>query len=219
MTPDYQTAAIKATETLIQYKIGTAPVDPLPILKRIPGVLVLSFEEMSQKANAQRKDILDMFGCKNQDAVTTCFDDGKNLRYIVSYNKMLSSNIADRALARELGHIILGHNGTKPEDVREEEARCFAHHLLCPRPLIHMIMSNGIRLSTEVLGSVTGCYDHCLTCMRKQPAVHVPPELNRAVRDQFTAYALNFFEFQRYATLRDDSATADIGLYMEGYEE
>ena len=33
MTPDYQKAAIKAMETLIQYQIGTAPIDPLPILK------------------------------------------------------------------------------------------------------------------------------------------------------------------------------------------
>ena len=45
MTPDYQKAAIKATETLIQYQIGTAPIDPLPILKKTPGVIVLSFEE------------------------------------------------------------------------------------------------------------------------------------------------------------------------------
>ena len=52
MTPDYQLAAIKATETLIQHKIGTAPVDPLPVLKNTPGVLVMTFEEMSQKTKS-----------------------------------------------------------------------------------------------------------------------------------------------------------------------
>ena len=48
MTPDYERAAIKATKTLIQHQVGTAPIDPLPILKKTPGVSVLFFEEMSQ---------------------------------------------------------------------------------------------------------------------------------------------------------------------------
>jgi hypothetical protein len=55
--------------------------------------------------------------------------------------------------------------------------------------------------------------------MRKQPGVHVPPELNRMVRDQFKDYIINFFEFQRYAERKDGSALVDFGTYMEGYEE
>ena len=58
MTPDYQNAAIKAMETLIKHQIGTAPIDPLPILKKTPGVTVLTFEEMSNKANMERKLLL-----------------------------------------------------------------------------------------------------------------------------------------------------------------
>ena len=58
MKPDYELAAVKAMEILIQNKIGTAPVNPLPILKRTPGVLVLSFEEMSSRVNMDRKEIL-----------------------------------------------------------------------------------------------------------------------------------------------------------------
>ena len=116
MTPDYQLAATKAAETLIRYGISSAPVDPLPILKKIPGVLVLTFEDMSKKAQLQRKDVLDLFGCDNQDAVTTVFMNDNGLRYVVTYNRMLPSSIVDRALARELAHIILGHDGTKPED-------------------------------------------------------------------------------------------------------
>jgi hypothetical protein len=49
MTPDYERATIKATETLFKYNIGTAPIDPLPILKKTPGVLVFTFKEMSDK--------------------------------------------------------------------------------------------------------------------------------------------------------------------------
>ena len=219
MTPDYDRSAIKATETLIKYGVSSAPVDPLPILKRTPGVLVLSFEEMSIMARVGRKDLLDMFGCENQDAVTTAYINGNSIHYVVTYNRLLSSRIIDRALARELGHIILGHDGTRPEDVRQEEAKCFAHHLLCPRPLIHAIQESNIRLSVEMLGNITGFYDHCLSCIRNQPTAHVPADLNRQVRENFSQYISNLCEFQRYASLSDSSPLADFGPYMEGYEE
>ena len=219
MTPDYERAAIKATETLIQYNICTAPVDPLPLLKKTPGVLVLTFEEIANKANTDRKEILDSLGCKNQDAVTTVIMDDDQLKYVVTYNRMLSSAIIGRALARELGHIVLGHDGSRPEESRNEEAKCFAHHLLCPRPLIHQIQAANMRLTVELLGNITGFYDYCLSCIRKQPAVHVPAELNRQVSKQFLPYIMNLFEYQRYASKQDGSALADLGAYMEGYEE
>ena len=219
MTPDYELAARKATETLIRYGIASAPVDPLPILKKIPGVLVLTFEDMSKKAQLARNDVMDLFGFSNQDAVTTVFVNDGDLRYVVTYNRMLSSMIVDRALARELGHIILGHDGSKPEDVRNEEARCFAKHLLIPRPLIHTIQATGIRVTTEVMNNLTGCNDHCLACIRKLPPVHVPAELNRQVRDHFMPYIVNYFNFQRHAQHHDGSALADLGTYMDGYEE
>lgn len=219
MTPDYERAAIKATEILIKYGINTAPVDPLPILKKTPGVLVMTFEEMSNKINVERKELIDMFGCENQDAVTTAYVNGDRIHYVVTYNRMLSSRIIDRALARELGHIVLGHDGTRQEKVRNEEAKCFAHNLLCPRALIHSIQATNMRLTVELLGNITGFYDHCLSCLRKQPELHVPAELNRIVRDNFKPYIMNLFEFQRYASLKDGSALADLGTYMEGYVE
>ena len=219
MTPDYERAAIKATETLISCKICNTPIDPLPILKNLPGVYVVTFAEMSDRMNMDRCDVMKNLGHENQDAVTTLFREGDHLQHIVAYNKLLSSKYLDRALARELGHIVLGHDGSRPEDVRDAEARCFAHHLLCPRPLIHAIQATGIRFTVEMLGSITGCYDYCLSCMRSQPAVHVPADLNRAVRDQFMPYIKNLFEFLRYASIKDGSALADFGTYMEGYEE
>ena len=219
MTPDYENAAIKATETLIRFGINSAPVAPLPILKRIPGVLVVSYETMSNDLDQDRQCVMSMFGEKNQDAFTSVsILDGKP-KYLVTYNQRLPFSLLQRGLARELGHIILGHDGSRPEKIRNEEAKCFAHHLLCPRPLIHAIQVSGIRLSVEVLGNLTGCYDYCLSCMRKQPAVHVPAELNRKVRDLFMPYIINFFEYQRYAQRKDGSALADFGSYMQGYIE
>ena len=185
----------------------------------MPGVLCMSFESISKEVDADRRCVLSMLGEKNQDAYTIVnLVDGKK-QYLVTYNKMLSVNLFQRALARELGHIVLGHDGSKPEEIRNEEAKCFAHHLICPRPLINAIKTTGIRITTELLGNVTGCYDYCLSCMRKQPEVVVPAELNRLVRDQFTPYVMNLFEYQRYAARKDVSALADFGLYMKGYAE
>ena len=219
MKPDYELAALKASETLIKHSISTTPVDPLPILKKTAGVLVVSFEEMSKMAGVPRKTMLASCGEVNQDAVTTVRIENNTLRYVVVYNQKLPVVVIQRALARELGHIVLGHDGTKPEDVRLTEAICFANHLLCPRPLIHSIQASGIRITTEVLGNLTGCYEYCLSCMRKHPSTHVPPELNRIVRDQFMDYITNFFEYQRIVSHKDVSALADFGSFMDGYEE
>ena len=219
MTPDYERAAIKATETLIRFGISTAPVDPLPILKQLPGVFVMTFAEASDKAHMDRKDLMDLYGCDNLDAVTNVYLFGDKKHYIVTYNRLLPSRIVDMALARELGHIVLEHDGTRPEDVRQEEARCFAHHLMCPRPLIHSLIASNLRVTEDLIRNMTGVPDHCLTCIRKQPAVSVPPELNRIVRDNFMPYILNFFEYYRHASKYDGSALADLGLYMDGYQE
>ena len=217
--PDCQRAAIKASEVLIQYGICTAPVDPLPVLKTWPGVFVVSFAEMSEHLGMDRQHLVSICGDDNQDAVTSVHLDGDSVRYIVAYNQQLPFQIVKRALARELGHIVLGHDGTRPEDVRNEEARCFAHHFLCPRALIHSIQASNLRLTTELLGNMTGFYDLCLSCVRKTPGVVVPAELNRKVRDQFYPYFQNLFEFQRCASQKDTSALADLGSYMDGYEE
>jgi len=219
MNPDYQTAAIKAAETLIEYGICSSPIDPLPILKKRPDVLVLSYAEISADVCAERKQIVSLFGEKSQDAVTSVhLLEGKNV-YVVGFNQMLPNYMTQRALARELGHIVLGHNGSREDEVRTAEAKCFAHHFLCPRPLIHMVQASGLRLTTELLGNLTGCYERCLYCMRHTPGVEVPPELNRAVRDQMKEHFVNFFEFQRVVSLSDGSALADFGSYMDGYAE
>ena len=219
MEPNYDRAASYALLTLNKYNITASPVSPLPILKNIPGVLVLSFESVAGELGMDRRCVMDMFGEKNQDAFTSVnLVEGKP-QYLVTYNQHLPSNLVQRALARELGHIVLGHDGSLPEDVRNEEARCFAHHLLVPRPLIHALQATGLRITVEALGNITGCYEYCLSCMRKQPPVHVMPALNQIVRDQFMPYIHNLFEFLRYASRHDTSALADFGSYMEGYEE
>ena len=218
MIPNYEKAAIKATECLIKYGINSAPVLPLLILKRMPGVLVVSFAEMSQSSGIERKNLIAMFGDGNQDAITSVHNKNGKLVYLVAYNQRLPIYMIQRSLAREMGHIILQHDGSLPEDIRMEEAQTFAYHLICPRPLIHAVMNSGIRLSTEVLGNMTGCYERCLLGMRKTPGVSVPAELNRMVADQFADYLNNYMDYLTFIK-EDSSSTADFGTYMDGYME
>lgn len=219
MTPDYDRAATAAAEILIKYGVSNAPVDPIPIFKRAPGFNVITFTEMSKLIGVPRNDLVSAFDAENHDAVTSVHVRNGEKHYIVAYNMRLPQYLVQRALAREMGHIVLGHDGTLPQDVRNAEALCFARHLLCPRALIHAIQQAGVMITTEVLGNTTGCYERCLIGMRKTPATHVPAELNRQIREQFAPYIEEFLDFQTYLSQDDDSMIANFGTYMDGYEE
>ena len=218
-TPDYDRAAIAAAEVLIKYGISTAPVDPIPIFKKAPNFRVVTFTEMSRMIGMERHELVSTFEAENHDAVSSVYIKNGERHYLVAYNMRLPQYIVQRALAREMGHIVLGHDGTRPEPVRNAEALCFAHHLLCPRALIHAIQESGTKITVEVLGNTTGCYERCLIGMRREPATHVPADLNRKIHDQFADYIADFLDFQTYLSLEDDSMIANFGTFMDGYEE
>jgi len=219
MTPDFDRAATAAAEILIKYGICTAPIDPIPIFKKADGYNVVTFTEMSQLIGMDRQALVATFSVENHDAVSSAFIKNGKPHYLVAYNMQLPQYLVQRALAREMGHIVLGHDGSRPESVRNAEAQCFAHHLLCPRALIHSIQKSGTKITTEVLGNTTGCYERCLIGMRRTPATHVPAELNRKIKEQFADYLRDFLDFQSYLALEDDSMIANFGTYMDGYEE
>ena len=66
---------------------------------------------------------------------------------------------------------------------------------------------------------MTGCYERCLQRMRKTPPVYVPAELNLRVHALFADYINNFLDYETYLMKTDESALADLGTYMDGYEE
>ena len=219
MTPDFDRAATAAAQILIKYGISTAPVDPIPIFKKAPGFNVVTFTEMSKMIGMDRHELISSFEVESHDAVTSAYMKDGVPHYLVAYNQRLPQYLVQRALAWEMGHIVLGHDGTRPEEVRNAEALCFAHHLICPRALISAIRDSGTVITTEVLGNTTGCYERCLIGMRREPATHVPPELNRQVRAQFADYLADFLDFQSYLAREDESMIANFGTYMDGYEE
>lgn len=219
MMPDLNRAATRATETLVKYGVNTGPITPIPILKSTPGVLVVSFAEIAFQFDMNRDNMLQTFSAENHDAMSFTQIVNGETRYFVVYNQRLPVFLCQRGLARELGHIILGHDGSRPDDVRMEEAQAFAYHFLCPRPLIKALQDSDIRFTTEVLGNATGCYERCLSGMRRMPSVSVPPALNRQLKDQFADYVKNFLDFWEFIAPSDESSLASFGTYMDGYEE
>ena len=219
MTPDFDRAATAAAEVLIKYGISTAPIDPIPIFKKADNFNVVTFTEMSRIIGMSRHDLVSTFEAENHDAISSVYLKDGRKHYLVAYNMRLPQYIIQRALAREMGHIVLGHDCTLPEEIRNAEALCFAHHLLCPRALVNAIHASGTKITVEVLGNTTGCYERCLIGMRRTPATHVPPELNRKIRDQFSEYLEDFLDFQSYLAQEDESMIANFGTYMDGYEE
>ena len=119
MTPDYEKAATKAVETLIKHNITSSPISPLPILKNTPNVLVVNFSDIGFFLGKERRHMISMFGDHNQDAVTFVDIVNDKKHYIVTYNQQLPYALIQRALARELAHIVLGHDGSLPEEIRE----------------------------------------------------------------------------------------------------
>ena len=127
MIPNYQNAALKAKEIYLKYRTN----DPLEIIRKCPNTLVLSFLELSSAIGVNRDALVMVCGEDNQDAVTTVHNDNGKIRYLVAFNQKLPEYAIRIALARELGHIVLGHDGSRLEEVRNEEALCFAYNFIC----------------------------------------------------------------------------------------
>lgn len=220
MYPDYDRAAIAAMTLLIENQITVTPIKPMPIMLNYPGVRVMPFTHMASEASMDRDDLILLFGA-NQDAATFHLGaDINDIQYVVVYNMRLPFEIIWRGIARELGHIVLGHDGaTRSADVRRAEAMCFAHHLLCPRPIIRIIQESDMPLTLTALANTVGCSEECVDDMREIPGTHVPAELNRKVRKMFERGIMEYIRFHRSSPMKDKSPLIDLGTYMDHYTE
>jgi len=119
MVPNLKKAARLAAETISSFPCS----DPLRVLRSLPNVLLIAFESSAGLLSGQ-------------DSLTLVDRKNNNLHYIVLYNSALPDYQLRRALARELGHVVLCHDGSSPEYVWTDEADCFAFHFLCLRPVV-----------------------------------------------------------------------------------
>lgn len=219
MVPDYNKAATKALEILVNKQISATPIDSLSILLKYPGVRVMTFSRMAMETGKEREQLVPLFG-ECQDAATFHLDTPiQGIDYVVVYNRFLAVDLVFRAVARELGHIILGHDGqTRSTEVRMAEALCFAHHLLSPRPVIRLLQEAGIPVTLNVLADITGCTGECVEGLQTLPGVHVPPALNAQAKALFAPHIGEYIRFYK-AAKQDHSPVIDFGSFMDGYTE
>ena len=216
--PDYKKAATFAAQVLIDSDIEKTPISPFHILKSLDNVQLIPFSEIASSFNMDRDELINSFG-ESRAAVTSMKEINGQKYYFVAYSQYMPTILIQRALARELGHIILGHDGSRPVEVRMAEAYCFAHHLLTPRAVIKMLQESPYPLTHEVLNNVTGCNRECFERMRLLPGVNVPAELNRAIRDKFSKSLHDFFAYQDIIDYNDNTDIIDFGTYMNNYIE
>jgi Zn-dependent peptidase ImmA (M78 family) len=219
MKPDFTKAATAAMQILIENRITETPIDSFHVLLNYPHILVMSFANIADNQEIDRNDLVPLFR-DNQDAVTFRIYNMDDVDYVLIYNMRLPHEDIRRAIARELGHIVLGHDGqTRPTEVRKAEALCFAHHLLTPRPIISMIQQSGLPLTLNVLVHTTGCSSDCVEEIQHIPGVQVAPDLNRKVKELFAPHIQEYIRFHQSAPKQDNSPVIDFGSYMNGYEE
>ena len=132
MKPNIRKAAAKAIKTLVDNGMDSANPDPMLVLKKLHNVLLMPSPDQAEVEHLREFILVE----KDQDAFTLVDNENGNLRYIVVYKPDAPSFSLRLALAKELGHVILQHDGNEPEEVWMEEASCFAHHFLCPLGLI-----------------------------------------------------------------------------------
>ena len=103
MKPDYETAAVRALETLIGHHITYAPIDPLPILNATPGVLTFSYAEISDTIGLDRSCILSGMNPEGRAASTAVEQHNGHLHYIVAYNQPVTRSFIEQ----EVDYIII----------------------------------------------------------------------------------------------------------------
>ena len=211
---DYLKAATRASEILIRYNVRKSPVLPLPILEQMDNVQVVTFAELH---NVSSVDVRTIGGGKFRDSCLMIRHDNGKKEYLIAYNDLLPDSVLYKSLAVELGHVALSHTERSAEN--EAEANFFALHFLCPRPLIHLMQAISMRITEDLLASLTGILHETLIAIRRVPGVSVSSRLNRFVSNQFMPFMLNFFEYRRDVNPLDGSALVDFGTFMDNYKE
>jgi len=219
MTPDFQKAAIKAAEILVNSDVYKMPISAFHILKTLKNVQIVPFAEIATNLNMDRDDLLDTFGSESRAAITSMEMVKGKKHWLVAYSQYMPTILVQRALARELGHIVLDHDVSCPVETRMAEAYCFAHHLTTPRAVIKMLQESEYPLTLEMFDNVTGCNLQCLERMRKLPGVEVPAELNRKIREKFSTGLKDLFRYQNILQSSDKTDIINLGTFMDGYIE
>ena len=181
MPADQLRAARMAYRVLLAQQIRTLPVDPLTLLRRCRDTRVMTVSEAAAALDRTEASLEALFADADADAATLRLPGESADAYVVVYRPDGHPARLRFTLAHELGHRLLGHAGANSAE--EQEADCFASHLLCPDPVLHALRYSDVRSAAQTLA--TACYIS-LTCARvtlRRPPVRLEDDLVCAVAD------------------------------------
>ena len=133
MKADLHLAALLAEKTLLRFGVDSLPVDPVAILQQIPNVRLMSTRRAREVTGITDARLL------GTDASVQAALIGGEEGWLILYRKDISVEQRRYNFAHELGHLALRHGGGMHEMWQEQEADCFALHLLMPDPLMRRV--------------------------------------------------------------------------------
>lgn len=217
---DCITSATQAMRALIKYKIARTPIYPHQIIQNSDIVMMVSFEEADELDNILQNTKLAEYGRPNRFVMSTTYTNGNRTEYLFSVNRSVPIGNVRLALAVELGHAYLGHSGAMMGSYKyEREAECFALHLEFPRPMIRLLQERGYVMTKRRFERIFGDCDWCAETIRNAVPVHVSPELNRLVKEQFVPYVDKLERTGILSMPVWSHEELDLSRYMAGYED
>ena len=177
--PNLARAARMAYRALLARSAGTLPVDPLDFLQACRNTRVLTLQAAAEALGVPAEDLAGLFAA-GVAAVTLQQRDAERAAYIVVYRPEGNPARLRFTLAHELGHRILGHEGSDP--AAEAEADCFASHLLCPEPALQQLLARfGGRIAPEQIAAACYVSYGCALTVLRRERPDLPADLLTAV--------------------------------------
>ena len=219
-TADCTTAATQALRALIKFGISRTPIYPQHILQHSQYATMITYDKESEIDEIVFNSSIDSLHGSDIYVSTSFVDTKGEDHYLFIVNRFAKMGQLKLALAIELGHIYLGHGSLLRNKTRKKlEAECFAIHLVFPRPVIKLLSERGFVFTKKTFSRIFGDCEWCLPSLLNAKPVHVSPELNRLVKEQFVPYinTLEGIGILDLPTVGDD--VLDFSKYMDGYEE
>lgn len=218
---DCTTAATQALRALIKFGISRTPIYPQHIIQHSKYATVITYDKDDEIDDVVLNSSILNTLHGNDFFVSTSYENAKGEdNYLFIVNRFANIGQLKLALGLELGHIYLGHTALlRNKEKKKQEAECFALNLIFPRPVIRLLSERGFVFTKRTFSRVFGDCEPCLNSLLNAHPVHVSPELNRLVKEQFVPYVNVMEEIGLLSLPTYGDEVIDLGRYMEGYEE
>lgn len=214
---DCTTAATQAARALVKFGISRAPVYPHKVLQQSQSATMVSFADADELERIIRYTRLETFRQANDMVMSAVHETQNGLyHYIFAVNREAPIGKVRLALSVELGHIYMGHQMHRKD--MQNDALCFAMHFAFPRALIRLLEERGFKFTKESFQRIFGDCEWSLDMMMAADAVHVSPELNRMVKEQFVPH-VDMLEDTGILGMPAEGPRIELAGYMAGYED